>query len=50
MTCGEDWRGEDLTRLDCRLGVVRLIVGDETERPAPMDSAMGDRSPGNTKD
>ena len=50
MTCGEDWRGEDLTLLDCRLGVVRLIDGDAVERTVPGDSSMRDRFSNATKD
>jgi hypothetical protein len=43
MARGEDCCGEGLTLLDCGLGVVRLIDGDETERLVLEDS---DRSAG----
>ncbi len=43
MVCGEDCCGEGLILLDCGLGVVRLIDGDETERLQPGES---DRSVG----
>ena len=43
MARGEDCCGEGLTPLDCGLGVVRLIDGDETERLVLEDS---DRSTG----
>ena len=38
MARGEDSCGEDLTLLNCGLGVVRLIDGDEMERLVPGDS------------
>ncbi len=38
MARGEDCCGEGLIRLDCGLGVVRLIEGDETERLVAEDS------------
>jgi hypothetical protein len=43
MARGEG-RGEDLGLLNCGLGVVRLIDGDETERLASGDSFTCDRS------
>ena len=43
MARGEDCCGEGLSLLDCGLGVVRLIDGDETERLVLEDS---DRSAG----
>jgi hypothetical protein len=43
MARGGDCCGEDLSLLDCGLGVVRLIDGDETERLVLEDS---DRSAG----
>jgi hypothetical protein len=38
MARGEDCCGEGLNLLDCGLGVVRLIDGDETERLVLEDS------------
>jgi hypothetical protein len=38
MARGEDCCGRDLTLLDCGLGDVRLIDGDEMERLVPRDS------------
>jgi hypothetical protein len=47
MTRGEDCRDDDdLTLLNCGLGIVRLIDGDEVERLVPGDSPMRGRSPG----
>lgn len=43
MARGEG-RGEDLGLLDCGLGVVRLIDGDETERLVSRDSFACDCS------
>jgi len=37
-------RGEDLTLLDCGLGVVRLIDGDKTESVVAGDSVVRDCS------
>ena len=38
MVRGEDCCGEGLSLLDCGLGAVRLIDGDETERLVLEDS------------
>lgn len=48
MARGEDCCGEGLVLLDCGLGVVRLIDGDETESVVPGDSDRSARAPMDT--
>jgi hypothetical protein len=50
MTRGEDCRDDDLTLLNCGLGIVRLIDGDEVERLVPGDSLARGRSSGVVKE